>query len=184
MTAGFSIPCCFITLRKVRSMKCRNIQQKLSAYQDGELNPGEKQEVAIHIQGCRHCSKEFAELERVWQIVGNLPEILPDEGFYGQIVTRINEQQEHDRRSNFLRIFQLLRGPAIASILFIAGILAGGYLGNAVSRSGFLTFEHGQVMYWDERTVLGSLRAFDPVVPGTFADGYLRMASHVENETR
>ena len=165
-------------------MKCRSVQKKLSAYQDGELKPLEKEQLTAHLHNCPQCSKEFAELERVWQIVGDLPEILPDKRFYQQLVTRINEQQEHDWQSNFLRIFQLLRGPAIASILLFAGILAGAYLGNALFQFSLLSFERNLATYSEERSVFVSLRVFDPIPPGTFADGYLRMASHVENEAR
>jgi anti-sigma factor RsiW len=51
-------------------MKCRNIQKKLSAYQDRELEPREQEQVRSHLLICRACREQVAELERVWQTLG------------------------------------------------------------------------------------------------------------------
>ena len=59
-------------------MKCRNVQKKLSAYQDGELEPREQEQVRSHLLSCQVCREQFAEFERVWQTLGGLEEIHPD----------------------------------------------------------------------------------------------------------
>ncbi len=63
-------------------MRCRNVQKKLSAYQDRELKPREQEEVSRHLLDCQSCREQYEKLERVWQTLGELEEIRPDPWFY------------------------------------------------------------------------------------------------------
>ena len=81
------------------------------------------------------------------------------------------------------RFFQLLRTPAIASILLAVGILAGTYLGNILVQCDFLPFQPNQPTYSQE-VLFDSLKVFDPAPPGTLAHGYLQMVNYKENEPR
>ena len=122
-------------------MKCHSIQKKFSAYQDGELKPHEQEEVKSHLLSCRSCREQYAEFERLWQTLGEMEEIHPDPWFYRQVLGKIKEPREQGLLSTFQHVFQLLRAPAIASIIILAvGILAGTYLGNVMVRSDFLPF--------------------------------------------
>ena len=54
MTAGFRLGKLFNYIRDTihwmdSMMKCRNVQKKLSAYQDRELKPREQEEVSRHL---------------------------------------------------------------------------------------------------------------------------------------
>ena len=69
-------------------MKCRSVQRKLSAYQDKELKSEEHEQVKSHLLSCRSCREQYAELERVWQTLGELEEIHPDPWFYRQVVEK------------------------------------------------------------------------------------------------
>lgn len=40
-------------------MSCQRITGMLSAYQDGELDPGRRHEVELHLQGCAVCRSEW-----------------------------------------------------------------------------------------------------------------------------
>src|SRR4030065_234319 len=115
-------------------MKCHNIQKKLSAYQDNQLEPLEQEEVTRHLLSCRACREQFAELERVWQTLGELKEIRPDPWFYPQLVRKVKEPRERTLLPGLQWVFPILRTPAIASILLAIGILAGAYLGNIMVR--------------------------------------------------
>jgi anti-sigma factor RsiW len=163
-------------------MKCRNIQKKLSAYQDGELGPREQEEVARHLLSCRGCREQFAELKRVWKIVGQLDEVHPDPWFYGQIVRKIKQPREQGLLQSLQWVFQELRGPAIASIILIIGLLAGTYLGSILVRCDLFPFQSNPV--GDSSGILTSMRVFDPAPPGTLAEGYYRMASYKESDPR
>jgi predicted anti-sigma-YlaC factor YlaD len=164
-------------------MKCRSVQKKLSAYQDRELEPTEQEQVKSHLLSCRDCREQFAELERVWKIVGQFEEIRPDPWFYRQLLRKIEEPLQQGLLPTIERFFQPLRTPAIASILLAIGILAGTYLGNTLARSDFFPFQPERSTYSQE-AFLDSLKAFDPVPPGTLAHGYLQIVSYKEDEFR
>ena len=164
-------------------MKCRSVQKKLSAYQDGELEPKEQEQVRSHLLSCRACREQFSELERVWQTLEGMEEIHPDPWFYRQLVRKIKEPRQQGLLPIIERFFQPLRTPAFASILLAIGILAGAYLGNILARSDFLPFQLERPTYSQE-ALLDSLKVFDPAPPGTLAHGYLQMVSYKEDESR
>jgi predicted anti-sigma-YlaC factor YlaD len=164
-------------------MKCHRVQKKLSAYQDRELKPQEQNEVRSHLLSCQSCREQYEELEKAWQTLGELKEIRPDPWFYSQLIRRIEEPREQGVLPLIERVFQLLRTPAIASILLAVGILTGTYLGNILVRYDFLPFQPTQPIYSQE-ALFDSLRAFDPAPPGTLTHGYLQMANYEENVSR
>ncbi|MGZ3494854.1 MAG: anti-sigma factor family protein [Thermodesulfobacteriota bacterium] len=163
-------------------MKCSKVQKKLSAYQDNQLKPLEQEEVRNHLLSCRACREQFAELERVWQTLGELKEIQPNPWFYRQIVRKIKEPREQGLLPTLRHVFRLSRAPVAVSIILIIGLLAGTYLGSILARCDLFPFQSNPVS--DSRGVLTSMRFFDPAPPGTLAEGYYRMASYKESESR
>jgi len=164
-------------------MKCHSVQKKLSAYQDRELKLQEQEEVKSHLLSCRSCREQYEEFERVWQALGEVEEIHPDPWFYRQLVRKIKEPREKGLLPTLQHVFQLFRAPVTVSIILIIGLLAGTYLGGILARFDLLPFQTDPASYSQE-ALLTSMRAFDPAPPGTFAEGYLRMVSHKESESR
>jgi predicted anti-sigma-YlaC factor YlaD len=164
-------------------MKCRTVQKKLSAYQDRELKPREQEEVDRHLLSCRACREQYEELGRVWQSLGGLEGIRPDPWFYRQLVRKIKEPREKGVLLPLQHVFRLLRGPAIASIILVAGLLAGTYLGGVLARFDLSLFQTNRATYSQE-AFFASLKVFDPAPPGTFAEGYLRIVAHKESDSR
>jgi predicted anti-sigma-YlaC factor YlaD len=164
-------------------MKCRNVQKKLSAYQDRELEPREQEQVRSHLLSCRACREKHVELERVWQTLGEVEEIHTDPWFYPQLVRKIKEPREQGLWPTIERFFQPWRTPAIVLILLALGILAGTYFGNILVRADFLPFRPDRTTYTQE-VLFDSLKAFDPAPPGTLTHGYLQMAYYREDENR
>jgi anti-sigma factor RsiW len=163
-------------------MKCRNIQKKLSAYQDKELENHEQEQVRSHLLSCPACREQLAELERVWQTLGGLREIQTDPWFYRQVVRKIKEPHEHALLPTLQHVFRLFRTPVAVPIILIIGLLAGTYLGSILARRDLFPFQSNPVS--DSRGVLTSMRVFDPAPPGTLAEGYYRMASYKESDSR
>ena len=163
-------------------MKCSKIQKKLSAYQDGELKPGEREEVRSHLLSCQSCREQFAELERVWKIAGQLEEIHPDPWFYRQVVRKIKEHREQGFLPTLQHVFRLSRAPVAVSFVLIIGLLVGTYLGSILARCDLFPFQSNPT--GDSSGVLTSMRVFDPAPPGTLAEGYLRMVSYKESDSR
>jgi predicted anti-sigma-YlaC factor YlaD len=164
-------------------MKCHSVRKKLSAYQDRELKGVEQEEINNHLLSCRSCREQYAEFERLWQTFGEMEEVHPDPWFYGQVIAKIKEPHKGRLLPVLEKVFQLLRGPAIASVLLAVGIVVGVYLGNVMVQFDFLPFRQTPAGYSQE-ALLDTLRVFDPAPPGTLAHGYLQMVSYKENESR
>ena len=164
-------------------MKCHSVQKKFSAYQDKELRPIEQEEVRGHLLSCRSCREQYAELESIWQTMGELEEIRPDPWFYAQVVKKIKQPRVQGLLPALQPLFQMLRSPATASALLVGGILVGSYLGNILVQCDFFPFQPGRTTYSQE-VLLDSLKVFDPTPPGTLAHGYLQMVNYEEKTSR
>jgi len=161
-------------------MKCHSVQKKLSAYQDNELETNEKEQVKKHLLSCQSCREQYAELEQVWQTLGGVEEIRPNPWFYQQIVRKIKEPREQRLFPSLQWVPRLLPAPVIVFMLLVVGILTGTYLGNILAQSNIFLLHYEQA----SETVLNSMRVFDPAPPGTLAEGYFRMVSYKENDSR
>jgi len=82
-------------------MKCTQVQNRFSAFQDGELGPQEAKRVGEHLENCPACRDRYAEMEKVWQALEGFQEILPEPGFYGQLAKKINESNETPSPAGF-----------------------------------------------------------------------------------
>jgi anti-sigma factor (TIGR02949 family) len=54
-------------------MKCRDIQEKLSAYIDKELNPDRFENVTQHLIHCPECRSELEALQKADRVLKNVP---------------------------------------------------------------------------------------------------------------
>jgi anti-sigma factor RsiW len=162
-------------------MKCKDIQKRLSAYQDGELGPRERDLIAGHLKECQSCQGELAKLERAWRVLEGLPEIQPEPDFYRQVVRKINGSCEPRRFPWLKEVFQLF-SPMAACTLLVIGLLVGTFAGNYLAGSGLISFQSPQAGKISEAIEVVSFQAFDPVPPGTLGDGYLRIVSNMETQ--
>ena len=164
-------------------MKCRSVQKKLSAYQDRELKPLEEEELSRHLLSCRSCRKEYEQLDCVWQTLGGLEEISPGPWFYPQLARKLKEPRKRGLLPTLQHVFRFIGAPAIASIILVIGLAAGSYLGSNLARRDLFPSQ-GIPVSDSQSGFFASMRVFDPAPPGTFAEGYLRMASYEESESR
>ena len=164
-------------------MNCRRIQKKLSAYQDGELKRLEQEEIGRHLLMCRSCREEHEKLERVWQALGRLEEIPSDPWFYPQLVRKMKEPRKRGLLPTLQHVFQIFGAPAIASIILVIGLVAGSHMGSILAKRDLFPFQSNPVGD-SQSAFFASMRVFDPAPPGTFAEGYLRMASYEESGSR
>ena len=56
-------------------MHCSEIQENLSAYLDGELDPDEESELKSHLEGCESCSRELESLRSTVELVRSVPRV-------------------------------------------------------------------------------------------------------------
>jgi anti-sigma factor RsiW len=163
-------------------MKCHLIENKLSAYQDGELSASEKEQVERHLAGCHACRELYVKLQQVWKNLGEMSEIRPTTGFYERVSRRINQAPKRGVWGTLLGGWGLkgLPSPAIVSVILAIGIISGALIGNSLvdihpPQSATVRAEEG---------FLSSLRVFGLVPPGTLADNYDRLLSYNEGHLR
>jgi anti-sigma factor RsiW len=166
-------------------MRCHHVQNKLSAYQDGEIVGTEREWIAAHLEGCPACRIAYAELEQAWQSLEMIPEIQASPGFNQRLLERINTVPEPRSRWRLAWpswIYRAYSVPAMAVLLLLVGALLGGYLGNAVM-SGFSSAP-AEMQVSRADTDIVSFRAFAAAPPGSLGDSYLRLAAFEEGHQK
>jgi predicted anti-sigma-YlaC factor YlaD len=83
-------------------------RERLSEYLDGELSPGERDELDRHLEGCEECRSAVAELRQVVARAQALQDTDPEQDLWAGIVERIGtspvvhlEEQRRHRRVSF-----------------------------------------------------------------------------------
>jgi len=165
-------------------MKCPQVQKRLSAFQDGELTPQEHDSVSDHLESCPACRERHEEMEEVWQALGDLKEIPPEPGFYGQLVKKINDSPANRFPAGFQWVSQFFSSSWATSTILIAGILFGAFFGNFLVRSNLFPFQQNQAAHSQAAIEAFSLKAFDPMPPGTLGDKYMQVATYREDGHR
>ena len=160
-------------------MDCHAVASRLSAYQDNELTVTEKEAIESHLSGCPSCNEQFLHLQQAWEALGSLPDLNVSPGFYGQIRRRLN-----DTRNAPIQVptyggwFQRLVPTSAVASLVAVGIVLGVVAGNSlVKGTPAQTSTH-------EDSLLSSLSVFDPVPPGSVADGLNRLMTARERGGR
>ncbi len=60
-------------------LTCPEIQELLPEYLSGRLTPSQARTLRLHVQACRSCTAEVAELSQVWDLLGQWPEEMPSQ---------------------------------------------------------------------------------------------------------
>jgi anti-sigma factor RsiW len=107
-------------------MTCRQIENELSAYLDGELAASRHAEVQAHLGGCERCRQRLAELERLSDGVARLPQLEPPPGFVPDLFRRLRAGEE-PRRSwvdvVFRPLWLKLPVEAVAVVAVAVGVM-------------------------------------------------------------
>lgn len=109
-------------------MKCKKSKEKIVLYLYGELNKKEKAEVENHIKECPECSRDLAYTKKIFKVLDEAKEEIPDadwEKCWEEIGNGTEEKPARQKRFFFLP--QWAFAAAAVMIIFIAGIFAGKY---------------------------------------------------------
>jgi anti-sigma factor RsiW len=166
------------------SMHCRGVQRRLSAYQDGELKAVERERISAHLEDCPACRERYEELEQVWQSLGELREIRPTPGFYSRLVERIERQQTVGLLERLRWALHPFPAALPTPAVLIVGLLVGVYMGNLLVTGNVNPLRSRPGSSPQATATLSSLRAFDPIPPGTVGEGYLRAACDLKDGHR
>lgn len=66
-------------------MECRRVKELLSPYIDRQLEPGEHEPVAAHLETCAKCGAEYEELHKTVDFLRQLPEVDPPSNFSARL---------------------------------------------------------------------------------------------------
>jgi anti-sigma factor RsiW len=165
-------------------MHCRRVQRRLSIYQDGELQPAQRERIRVHLEGCPACREKYDELEQVWQGLGEQPGIQPTPGFYARLVQRIEGRQKVGLIERLRWALHPLPAALPSPAVLILGILVGMYMGNLLVTGSVNPLRSRPGTSPAAAITLASLRVFDPIPPGTLGEGYLRAACDLKDGER
>lgn len=88
-------------------MSCRTYSDRLDAYLDGMLTPGEQEAVAEHSVTCAECAEALRQTARYREIVRELPEHSPPSGLRERILAATTRQPQPVRRT----LWDMLSAP-------------------------------------------------------------------------
>lgn len=113
--------------------ECRRTQSHLSAYLDGEIEPGEHQAVLRHLEACGDCRLELEQYREVDRVLTATRAHLPDAGdLKSAFYARLAAEERRSRREWGWRKLT----PAFAT--FALGLLfCTGYFGIGYFRTGY-----------------------------------------------
>ena len=85
-------------------MECSDIQQRLSAYIEGNVSAEEEGLIEEHLKACQQCNESLADLKKTLEYVQNLEEIEPPPWLKQKVMARVRSEAEA-KRGIFQRIF-------------------------------------------------------------------------------
>jgi anti-sigma factor RsiW len=155
-------------------LNCHTVISRLSAYQDDELPLSEKEQFEQHLSDCPSCNAQFIKLQQAWEAMGVLSDLSVSSDFYRKIQRKLPDTRGRFEEPAYGGWFQRLVPTSAVASLIAAGILLGAAAGNSLVARTPAQPPNA------ENSLLSSLSVFDPVPPGTVADGFNRLMTHSE----
>lgn len=105
-------------------MTCREVQERLSAWLDGELAPPEGELIAAHLLGCDGCRREVAQLRALDAALAELVVPVPPH-LAEKVVARLQGQPDQGRRRPWWQSLAMVASLVLGIVL--GGSLAQGF---------------------------------------------------------
>ena len=120
-------------------MKCKQIEKYVPDYFAGELEKDKKVLIEKHLKQCENCRKEVEELRILWDNIGKLPDVQPDEELRSRFIEKVDaikayvlvNQAGRDigrKLLGYWKSYPVLKAAAIV-VLFLSGLFSGYLLG-------------------------------------------------------
>ena len=104
-------------------MDCHEIKKLIPLYLDHELGEFEQQQVEAHVQNCPDCQREAREIEKSWELLGEIKAVEPDPDYLARFWQSVDAQSPwyagiyQDVRAAFQ---QRRWAPALAGAVIVA----------------------------------------------------------------
>lgn len=99
---------------------CNSIQSRFSEYLDGRLTGVEMQEIASHLEACRPCSEEWADLKRTQVALASLGPVAEPHDLLLRVRVAVSQERARSRRS-ILQTWKLAWDNTVGPFLLQAG---------------------------------------------------------------
>lgn len=110
------------------NMQCHEIQESLSAYLDGMLDPSVMEAVDRHLKQCPVCRSEVEDLKMIVRLVRDLPEVEPPAGFRAELRAKLERVPAPSGKAGMMQKISRRRWAGIialaASFLLVVGTAA------------------------------------------------------------
>ncbi len=147
-----------------RKKACRLIDRNLVDLAENHLDKETRQEIQEHLERCERCARLFLDFARTWQNISSSEELPLSSAALANLMKKVVEYDEHPSLWPEIvisagRFFR----PAVASLLLLAGVLAGHELGK-ISRDRARP---------EDSFAARLLRSLEDIPPGSVADFYV-----------
>jgi predicted anti-sigma-YlaC factor YlaD len=157
---------------------CRHIRQKLSAYQDGEVEGAQKEVIDTHLHACEACRRRYGQLQETCQGLKRLPDIEASANLVLGIFARTSQAHISPWQRFTGYRWRLLPVSAAMVSLAVAGLWIGLLMGHFWIEQGLGPFRRSVAFPSDHAITIASLKAFDAAPDGSFAAGYLQLTAY------
>jgi anti-sigma factor RsiW len=110
---------------------CEAVQARFTEYLDGRLNGREMQHIAVHLEGCRECDREWAWLRDTQSLLAELGPVPEPKDLFLRVRVAVSQERARSRRSrldgltlawkNTVGPFLLQAGAGFASSVLLLG---------------------------------------------------------------
>lgn len=105
-------------------MNCDQIQQRLSAWIDGQLEEPARSVVAEHVGLCERCALEAEEFAHLNRIYAGADEVAPNAGFSAAVLDRIRAAEEETSWPQWLAWLRPAPTPVFAGVVALLLVAA------------------------------------------------------------
>jgi anti-sigma factor RsiW len=172
-------------------MRCREVQQELSAILDGLVPPDERVAIEAHLRRCTKCQAALTRLRRLSSLLASVPVPPVPGGFTERLMARAyqHQSQRHGSRILSLGPMAFWHGMAAsrrvaAAAMIVVGLAVGALMGRDMGRSvADAHSEAGRVSMADPGDLYG-LDYLSEAPRGSLAGVYIALASPADGEVR
>ena len=83
-------------------MRCEEIQKKLTAYVDDELDPTSRVYVKLHLEQCPQCRAQLEETTKMLSLYKSIPELKPQPKDIERIMEAIPFARSHQKKTGLV----------------------------------------------------------------------------------
>lgn len=140
------------------------VERNLVDLAENNLDKETHQKIQEHLEHCERCARLFLDFARTWQNISSPEELTLSSVSLANLMKKVVAYDEHPSRWPEVRIsIRRFFRPAVASLLLLAGVLAGHELGR-ISR------DRARL---DDSFAVRLLGSFEDIPPGSVADFYV-----------